>query len=235
MHGTPPNPPPNDPRKLNAESLHLDYFLFYRVDSQTVDHRVELRGQFDDRPQRARLTRVRRFGNRVSKNDESLFDPTANLTFYGFQQGGSESDRQIRIRDQFGTRRLIVQESAALLVPTGWGKVPGEVGIPEGLDHYKVYKVAAGSKVSKVVKLHDRLGATEARVLSPKYFAVPAEKIHQGESFPIHNEVAHLVLYEAASYTRKQNIQTRDQFASRVLSIVKSDLLAVPCLKIELP
>ena len=67
---------------MNAKDLKLDYFQFYDVANQILNEVILVQGQFDEEPERIRLTYLNLFANPVSKNGEELYNRHAHLIWY---------------------------------------------------------------------------------------------------------------------------------------------------------
>ena len=219
---------------MSAREFGLDYFQLYDIENpQLVQESVTLKGQFDKEPERGRLRRLNRFANPVSKNGEPILDKYAHLTSYFLHDPTSEPKRVVIFSNQFGREQKIVTYSTiALLAPAR--KIERGSKFPEKLDHYKVYRVIDGDPVGKEVKLEDQFASREAKVTYPIAFAVPVKKEHEGKTFPIHNEKAHLVFYRITpSENIPKSIKAYDQFGRYYLKIGVSYLLGVPSMKVD--
>lgn len=216
---------------MTAKELQLDYFQFYDVPNQDCGAIVGLQGQFDKQPEKARVNYINLFANPVSKNGEPIYDKNAHLTWYDIYDPSPDPTRVINYENQFGKGQLYTGRSYALLTPT-WKLEKGS-SFPEKLDHYKVYQVLHAEPVNKSVKLKDQFGSREARVFYPRFFAVPVKKWAEGQTWGIHNEQAHLVLYIVQPGPASKTVRTRDQFGSRVQHAMRSVLLGAPSVKLD--
>lgn len=230
---------------MNAHDLKLDHFKFYNFElmSRQKRHRVLLQGQFDKYPEKAIVTKLRMFANPVSKNGEKIYDPNAHLTMYQLRVAPwyLDSKRDIVTESQFGKHSFTIGDEFALLAPAK----KYEVGLrfPKKLDHYKVYKVepqlylAEDKKdplyLGKDVKLKDQFSTVEARINSLVAFAVPVYKEHDGRSFEVYNEKAHLLIYECYSHHVGRQRRVSDQFGKYKLYFGRGKFLGVPCLKLS--
>ena len=214
-----------------AQELKLDYFNIYDVANQEGGYVVGLQGQFDEQPERVRLTYLDFFANPASKNGEPFHDKNAHLTWYDLFDPAPDPVREVTYQDQFGKRQAYTGRACALLVPT-W-KIEKGTSYPEQLDHYKVYQVLRSVPVNTEVEVEDQFGKTTARIWDPLFFAVPVKKWYEGQTFGIHNETAHLAIYRIYPQTVERTIRSRDQFSQRILHVFRSVLLGSPCKKLE--
>jgi hypothetical protein len=224
--------------EMNAIKFELDYFQIYdldkRVDVYNSRKWVGLQDQLDEHREKARLIALTRFADRVSKNDEELFNKNALLTWY--QLWYPPVNRPIwhlQITNQFSPegQEILIREVVGLLVPARKRIHPMKrYTALARLDHYKVYRVIEGQPVDQpTVTLADQFGVRSTRVYWPVFFAVPVQKFYRVET-PIINKRAHLTIYKVQpSRNLPKVIDTKDQlFTRRGLQLAFSYLLAVP-------
>ncbi len=108
--------------------------------------------------------------------------------------------------------------------------------MPEGLDHYKVYRILdLGSlPVKRKVTLKDQFGSQEGVDIGKTvFFAVPVMKNHDDRISRINNEKGHLAIYQILPRTlHGKKHDTIDQFGKHSLTIGNSEMLAVPTVKL---
>ena len=215
---------------MTAQELKLDYFKFYDVENREAEGDVLLRGQFDQRPQKMQLRLLDFFANPVSKNGEPLYDKNAHLAWYRGVQP-SEPLRRVVLENQFGRFDIRTGTGYGLLVPTQ--KVERSSAFPEGLDHFKVYRLVDVEQVrERSLKLRDQFGSEEVRLRLPLFLAVPVTKRHVDKAYPIHNERAHLLIFSITTREVATRIKLRNQFASGIaVAVVRSLMLAAPSVK----
>lgn len=214
---------------MNAQELKLDYFNFYDAANQSAGYIVGLQGQFDRTPEKAQLTYLNLFANPVSKNGEPMFDKNAHFTWYDLYDPSPDPVREVTLENQFGKQRVYTGRAYALLVPAQ--KMEKGSVFPERLDHYKIYQILQGEPVNKEVKLEDQFGAMEGRVYYPMFLAAPVKKWYEGQTFGIHNEKAHILMYRIYPKMLEKTVAVRDQFSRRYLHLFRSVLLGAPSVK----
>jgi hypothetical protein len=217
---------------MNAHELGLDYFQIYDAANQWVRERVLLKDQFDEEPEKGQIVFLDWWANPASKNDEEIFDKRAHFTGYYLYQSIPDPTRLVYLENQFGEQKIIIGRAGRLLVPAAKRTREGTLYSRE-LSHYKVYQVLEGEPLRREVKLEDQFGKAEVPVLYPYGFAAPAEKMHEGKHYPIHNEKAHLVLYRIGPRRMRKGITVGDQFGRYYLGVYLPILLAVPSIKHE--
>jgi len=214
---------------VTAQDLKLDYFKFCDVANLAVNEKVALKGQFDQEPERARLSILTFFANPVSKNREPIYDKRAHLNWHVLFEPSPDPTRKLALENQFGRSEILIGSAFGPLAPAQKYEIGS--GFPKQLDHYKVYRTLDAEPLMKEVKLEDQFGADEVRVVYPVAFAVPVHKEHEGRTFKINNEKAHLLIYRITSHKAEKTIRVRDQFGRYILHVMRSILLAVPTVK----
>ncbi len=137
--------------------------------------------------------------NPVSKNGNSMFDPTAHLACYATKDArtGAFAKRDVIISNQFGVQRLTVQKPYQLCVPTEKGRAPSPP-TPSALavDHFRCFKAkpAKGSPLvdGVLVTLADQFETRNAVVKRCLRFCTPVSK--NGE--PLQDAAGHLTCYK---------------------------------------
>ncbi len=216
---------------MNATDLNLDYFKFYDVANQGAGYVVGLQGQFDRSPEKVQCTYLNLFANPASKNGEAIVDKNAHLNWYDLYDPTPDPTRVVAYENQFGQAKMYIGRAYSLLVPAQ--KMEKGSAFPEKLDHYKVYQVLQGEPIVQGVTLEDQFGKSETKVYDPVFFAVPVKKWYEGQTYGIHNEKAHLVMYRIYPESVQKTIMVRDQFARRYEQVFRSVLLAAPSVKLK--
>lgn len=219
---------------MDSAELGLDHFLFYQIATQPAGDVIGVQTQFDvgptAGPEKIQLRAATLFANPVQKNNEKILDQNAHLTWYQAYDAIPDPMRTVNYTDQFGRRKVVLGRKYAFLSPTQ--KDRRGTAFPEGLDHYVVFQVLDSSApVNKAVKLQDQWGKTSARVYSPRFFAAPSRKWHDGNVDGVNNAKAHLAIYQINPTAVEKVAKSRDQFGTRVINAYRTVLLGVPCKK----
>ncbi len=210
----------------------LDHFEFYVMRTESLDPiKIELQGQFDEKPRPARIYTGRFFAPATDKNAEGIRDKDAHLTWYNLEPYEPEPVRTVWISNQFDEQRYRIGSPNGLLVPAhkkGHADF-GRVG------HFKVYPVVAGDFEPREVRLRNQFEDDwhSVKVEYPHAFAVPVEKRGDGHEGPIHDPDTHLTIYGITAHSLQLEVGARDQFASYGMRLYRSIYLAVPTKKIE--
>jgi len=214
---------------IPAMAQNLDHYKVYQVQPQVVNAPVDLLGQFETDFKPAWVYEYNRHLNPVSKNGEGILRQNAHLSWYTIETE-AEPARQVIIQNQFGLQEFIIQEAVALLVPTE--KLEPGSSFPNFLDHYKVYRVVQANPVFRPVFLQDQWCQEQNEAMQPEYFAVPVEKLHNGQWFPINNPDDHLVFYNLEPTPWNFFHWTSDQFGFKPMTTTNTELLGVPSFKL---
>jgi len=99
-------------------------------------------------------------------------------------------------------------------------------------DHFLCYD-AAGSPLNLTANLINQFLPEQIVLLDPKFFCNPVEKQHAGVTFPILNDIEHLVCYDIDPHgsLNVPSVILVDQFLTTLGLPFESVLLCVPSLK----
>lgn len=232
---------------MNAVELHLDYFQIYNLVKPiallrrlTAEQRIcMLKDQFDEEPIKSRVDVLGKFADRVSKNDEPIFDKNAHLTVYRLNRPRVVTMRRVIVANQFQDgkeQEFFTREVLGLMVPARKRFGRRTFSEETKLDHYRIYRVVEAKPVEKLVNLEDQFGKRETMVHQPILFAVPVWKKREKE-YHINNDEAHLTIYAINGKEEKPiEIDILDQFFhKKPLHLIMdiSLLLAVPSKKLH--
>jgi hypothetical protein len=215
-----------------GDALNLDHFHFYKVEPQPTKQDVSLHGQFDKEASvPAHLPTITYFANPVSKDGDKIHNRLAHLTWYTLEQRLQEPKRVVDFENQFGKQEIVIGQPVALLVPTE--KIEQGSKPPEKVDHYKVYEVLKSKQIERKVTLKDQFGGEEGVPIGKTmFFAVPVTKKHGETVTKIVNPKGHLTIYAIRPKPLKKPQETIDQFGKHKLTILESDMLALPTIKL---
>ncbi len=210
----------------------LDHFKVYAVKPQAMQDRVEVQGQFDREKRPVTLVALTYLANPVSKSGEQLVDRNAHLAWYSIRSTAREPKRRVILRNQFGEQELVLGPSVMLAVPTQ--KMEQGSALPKKLDHFVCYRVLEGKEIAKAVSLDDQLDRQRSvRVNRPLFFCVPVAKMHEDHVFKVLNPRVHLAVYEITPKAYDLRKTLANQFGRREVTLLKSEMLAVPSEKLR--
>ena len=213
----------------NPGQFNIDHFKVYEIENQPADIWIRLRGQFDVDLIPTHLNRYAKFLNPVDKNGEGIINKFNHLNWYLFDPQ-PEPVRTVTFWNQFGLQTIKIGQAVALLAPAE--KVEPGSQPPSHLDHFKLYEVISAQPVNIPVTLKDQFVFEDNRAIIARYFAVPVEKLHENQFFPIENPDDHLVFYVLDPRDLVESRPTVDQFGDHPMTTRFSEQLGVPTKKI---
>jgi hypothetical protein len=149
---------------------------------------------------------------------------------------------EVEVANQFTKEeRFVIRSPTALMVPAAKRHGDREYPVTPGASHFKVYAIeSANDRNAGDYWLKDQITVADQggyavlhRVLKPKFFAVPCDKLRGDELSP-RRGAAHLLIYEitpSADHYKPGKVEARDQFGKYRLSLHTPEHLAVPTVK----
>jgi hypothetical protein len=133
--------------------------------------------------------------------------------------------------DQFGKAAWVVKDARYLLTPSLKNTPTPPPPVPVW-NHYVCYEALSGPYIGEYVYLIDQFGNAYVQVLQPKYFCNPAQKLDEGNIYPIVEPTVHLACYQVQNpdFTVTP-ITALDQFGFWQTQLYENDCLCVPALK----
>ncbi len=218
----------------------LDHFKAYQmVEAPPQPRNVRLIDEFGEYDESVLVGNATLFCNPTEKvhsgNTTAIWNTDHHLAFYwlackNFRQ------RNVEVKNQFGTQLLTIEGPVALAVPTQ-KQEPLYHNEPVGLDYYLIYAVVNEVVVGAPIGLKDEFGDDPtAGVGQAIYFANPVEiKVSPTDVIPITHPDYHLVFYKLSDTgVSAQEVYIKNQFEERSLAIQgPADLVGVPSEQLE--
>jgi hypothetical protein len=174
-------------------------------------------------------------GEEVFPIEEEVFPIEEEEQHYTlYNAPGVASPRSVLVTDQFGADvSWQVTTPKYVLVPTA--KTFGGVTFDDRarMNHYWCYE-ANGPRVGVRATLADQFSGPDAvRVTTPTLLCNPAEKVHDGQVFPIEDEELHLACYEihGKQKTEQFTIGAENQFETDLFQTAAWEILCAPAEK----
>ena len=209
-----------------------DYFEVMDVTpSRVINHEIELKGPFDDDLIKTRLTGPQLFSHAVGSGEKAAQDRNAYLNWYKIAQPATEPRRILVICDSLRgnkAHQITIQNSAFLLLPAQRVTTGPPSPLPDGLDHFKAYKIVNATQVSQQVKLAGTYGPADRTATKAAYLCVPVEQRHHHDHFPVKNAQDCMLIYELMPHEHKTSVTTIDQFGLNKLDTHSGRWLSVP-------
>jgi len=208
------------------------YNAYDVIDAIVVDKSFILQDQFGTTTHNQ--IKLDFFSTPVIKNNESIPDPIAHLSWWRLLDGTFSPPREVIVRNQYGESSLSVFDAEYLLAPALKNQGTGAPPLDDR-DHYKCYRVE-GAAPGDSVLLTDQFNAYGARVREPAYLCNPVEKrLGNGQVFGVSKPDEHLVCYNLFLDFDVSGlpVMSTDQFFIGPLNLGKSRYLCVPSEKEE--
>lgn len=198
--------------------------------SNLIEHGAELKGFFDQQKVATELEGPYHFSLAVGCMGREVQKEKAYLAWYKIVDVKKEAPRKVAVLDLIrgaeSTPVTILSAeyflSPAQRITTG---PPSE--IPDGLDHYKAYRILDAPSRELDVKLAESAGPAKRTVGKPLFLCVAAEEWHHDEYFPVSHRRACFVVNELDPQDHSKQISLIDQFGLNQLSASKSRWLCV--------
>ena len=244
----------------------LDHFKCYQAEGKSVNDLAFLRDQFgiaDKTYERDIVTDPKLFCNPVRKIHETagavvnvgISNRNNHLVWYDIKPAINEQfkTRQVIVTNQFAPngQKLLVIKPEFLAVPTQKVSVDGkptDQGAPQGLDHFKCYKVEGPPLIAQSARLWDQFNSANTwdtfKVMRAQYLCNPTAKAHftgfndetgaaQFTTATIQHPADHLVCYALQPNMQAlHKLVVNNQFGSpQQLITLQTKLLCVPSTK----
>ncbi len=212
----------------------LEHFKCYKPKAASFNQRqVQLTDQFGTRT--ADITGRNELCNPVRKRQEPFRNKLAHLTCYATTS--SDLNREVVVRNQFGSQRLMVHKARRLCVPSDKRELqdPWKARTTE-IDHFQCYGVTAVTGLLRYgpigkVRLEDQFGVQTVRIGDPLQLCAPVQK----NTTPSLHVVKHLVCYAIGGQPLDRRVQVRNQFEKTRLTVRDPVSLCVPTDKVVVP
>lgn len=198
--------------------------------SNLIEHGIEVKGIFDAKKSIIDLEGPYCFSAAVGCLGREAKKQKAYFSWYRIVRPKQEAPRQVACIDlirggettplTIGAAEFFV--SPAQRITTG---APSE--IPDGLDHFKAYRILNAPAREMDVTLTESLGPAKRRVGKPAFLCIAAEEWHHDEYFPATHRRTGFVVYELDPQQQNGNITLIDQFGLNQVASSTSRWLAV--------
>ena len=214
------------------------HFRCYIISSQTPQaaQSITLDDQFTSEPESTLVGEPVMFCPPTAKTrGEQTFpieDEQEHYTLYNAP--GTASPRTVLVTDQFGADvPWQITTPKYVMVPTAKTIGGQTFDDRDNMNHYRCYE-ARGPRVGARVTLDDQFsGPDVVRVTTPTLFCAPAEKVHNGQTFPIEDEDLHLACYEihGKQKTQQHTLTAENQFETDEWQTGPWEILCAPAEK----
>jgi hypothetical protein len=195
------------------------HYQTYWVDSPVTNgDTLQVADQFYPDSLTIQMVSLERLLVPVRKNHGEITDPEAHLTWWSINVFAPRDTHYVRVENQFHppARRAnwILDGPDFLLAPAGKDLQPGPPfpPIPTTVDHYLCYR-ARTADPPDTVRLEDQFNLPEyLDVKALQYLCAPCAKMHDGQFYPVLDDLRHLALYRIRPPFFETGVDIADQF-----------------------
>jgi hypothetical protein len=198
--------------------------------SNLIEHGVELQSFFDEQRVTTELEGPYYFSLSVGGMGREVKKEKAYLAWYKIVGSKPEETRKVSVLDlvRGGDIAPMTIESAEYFLSPAQRITSGPPSeIPEGLDHYKAYRIADAPSHELDLQLGESSGAKKRTVGKARFLCVATDEWHHDEHFPASHRQAGFVVYELDPQEHSQQIGMIDQFGLNQISTNSSRWLCV--------
>ena len=198
--------------------------------STLIEHGVELKSQIDDEKQSTNLTGPHFFSVAVGCMDRTVKTPKAYLSWYKIVDPRKSDRRKLSVVDLVrgaDGEPLTIGSAEYFLSPSQRISTGPPSSIPDGLDHYKAYRIVDSRRRELAVNLSGSKGKANRIVGKPLFLCVAAEEWHHDEHLQASHTRACFVVYELDEQVSSEEISLIDQFGLNQIRSSKSRWLCV--------
>jgi hypothetical protein len=213
----------------NADTLAhtpADFLEVLQVQAASpIKHAVELKSRLDQKKAATDLSGPEFFARAVGGMKRPVKHPRAYLNWYKIDRPQPQPVRELVVLDMVrgsANKSLKVDVAQYLLSPSQLitSGVPDPV--PEGLDHYKAYRVVDAPVLQMEVELTDSAIAGKRVVGKPLFVCIASQEWHHDEYFAASHPNDCFVVYQLDVQVAKEEFNTLDQFGLNELRCKQS-------------
>ena len=198
--------------------------------AQQVEHSVDLKSRFDERRVETPLRGPAFFSRAVGCMDRPAKKVRANLNWFRIDQPDEQPVRKVEVLDIVrgsNGKMLSIGGAEFLLSPSQLITTGAPDAVPDGLDHYKAYRIVDAPEVEMSVQLTGSARPSQRRLGKPVYLCLPVQEWHHHEHFDASHPNDCFVVYELDSQSHSGEFNTIDQFGLNELTSQESRWLCV--------
>lgn len=195
-----------------------------------VEHAVDVKSVLDSKRTAAELTGPHHFSHSVGCLGRPSKRTGAYLAWYKISNPTKSARRQVAVLDLvrgIKTEPLTIGAAEYFLSPAQRITTGAPSEVPEGLDHYKAYRIVDAPSQQLEVELTGPSETVKRMLGKPTLLCVPTEEWHHDEYFPATHPSGCFVVYELDSRASSEKFAFIDQFGLNQLSPNSSRWLCV--------
>lgn len=198
--------------------------------ARPIEHGVDLKGTFDAERVETDLVGPKMFSRAVGCLNRPVKKPLACLSWFEIVDSAVEPVREVIILDMIrggSDKKLRIQSAEYLLSPSQLITTGAPEPVPDGLDHYKAYRIVDAPALDREVTLSDSLGPGKRRLGKPLFVCLAVREWHHDEYFNVSHPYDCFVVYELDEQEHAEELSTLDQFGLNALQTSTSQWLCV--------
>ncbi|NND96231.1 MAG: hypothetical protein HKN47_02745 [Pirellulaceae bacterium] len=198
--------------------------------ARMIEHAVDLKSKFDPEKVQTDLQGPVMFARSVGCMGRAANNQPAYLNWFKIVKPAGEPVRELSVLDMVrgdGSKSLKIQNAEYLLSPSQLitSGTPDE--IPDGLDHYKAYRIIDASALDRKVTLTNSVGPAQRTLGKPIFVCLAVREWHHDEYFSATHPSDCFVVYELDAHDQEQKFSTIDQFGLNELQSTENRWLCV--------
>ena len=199
--------------------------------SRTINHEIDLKGQFDKEVTETFLTGPQLFSHAVGFGGKAPANEDTYLNWYKIEKPVAEPRRVLSVRDPLrgnGRHQIVIENAAFLLSPSQRVTSGPPSRIPAELNPFKAYRIVGSVTGNWKAKLTGSFGPEERVATKAVFLCVPVQQWHHDEHFAIKNPAACMLVYELIPNEVKLKVSTIDQFGLNSLAVSSTKWMCLP-------
>jgi hypothetical protein len=199
--------------------------------SRTINHEIDLKGQFDEEVTETFLMGPQLFSHAVGFGGKTPVNEDTYLNWYKIEKPVAEPRRALYIRDPLrgnGRHQIVIGNAAFLLSPSQRVTSGPPNPIPAGLNPFKAYRIVGSNPGNWKARLTGSFGPKDRVATKAVFLCLPVEQWHHDEHFDIKNPNACMLVYELVPKEVNLKVSTIDQFGLNSLSVTSTKWVCLP-------
>ena len=209
----------------------VDFLLASEVEpGNPINHAVELKSRLDEDKVATNLTGPSMLFRAVGGMGRPQKKRLAFLTGYKIANPKEEPLREIKVLDIVrgsSNKSLKIQSAEHVLCPAQMITSGPPQDVPDGLDHYKAYRVVEPPAVDMPITLADGSEEQSRSIRKPLYVCLPVRQWHHEEFVSATHPNDGFVIYQLDKQAGEKTFTTIDQFGLNELKASASQYLCV--------
>ena len=204
--------------------------VFSGKPTNLIEHGIDVKSFFDEQKIATKLKGPTHFSAAVGCLDRNVKKPKAYMSWYKIVDVRNEAPRNVTVVDLVRGAQaepLTITTAEYFLSPAQRVKSGPPAKTPDGLDHYKAYRIVNGASVEIEIMLTDSPAQASRRLGKPLFLCVAAEEWHHDEHFRVSHRRDCFLVYQLDTVPHPDSFSLIDQFGLNQLGNGESQYLCV--------